>query len=233
MTMTEGEKRFASIKDKARKLIHDDAKQDAHIIKERVADRNNAQFFRDQPNDAYSSMQNMVSSRSLNETTMNDDDSEERLYSAIDSKMNALMEKNNVTGYNNVTPEVKNKNLPKEILESFGNNYIDQSVFDPNMSVLTKMGIQGDSLAEEVQKKQPIVEQQSKIDYGLIKDIVENAVKKYITALGKKMLTENKAVNENNEINAIQFTGKKFVFVTKGGDLFESNLKFIKNVNNK
>ena len=84
-----------------------------------------------------------------------------------------------------------------------------------------------------MQKKQPIVEQQSKIDYGLIKDIVENAVKKYITALGKKMLTENKAVNENNEINAIQFTGKKFVFVTKGGDLFESNLKFIKNVNNK
>ena len=45
---------FNAIKDKARKMIADDAKKDAHIIKERQRDRNNPAFFKDQPTDAYS-----------------------------------------------------------------------------------------------------------------------------------------------------------------------------------
>ena len=46
------------------------------------------------------------------------------------------------------------------------------------------------------------------------------------------MLNENKTSDDTN-IKAVQFTGDKFVFVTKGGDLYEAKMTYIKNVNKK
>ena len=47
---------FKEALQKAKKMIHNDAKNDAHIIRERVADRNQAKYYRDQPSDAFSSI---------------------------------------------------------------------------------------------------------------------------------------------------------------------------------
>jgi len=228
-------RKFEAAKNKARQMIHNDAKQDAHIIKERTADRNNPKYYGDQPRDAFSNVQSIVSENKMDAQSF--DDSEERLYSAMDSKMNAFMENKKTQGVNNVVaPTIKNNRLPKEIIESFSKNYISQDAFNPNMSVLETMGIEGDPLKEEAQmnnnnhnniSSSPV----QKIDYELIKNIVEGAVKKYINALGKKMLTENKN-QDNDGIKAVQFTGDKFKFVTKEGNLYEAKLTFIKNINN-
>ena len=107
--------KFEAAKNKARKLIHEDAKQDAHIIKERMADRNNSKFFRDQPNDSFVSM----SSAQINE---NDNEYGE-MYSAMDSKMNQFLESrktanNSSNGISVISrPTKKKKSLQKEILE--------------------------------------------------------------------------------------------------------------------
>ena len=232
--------KFAAIKDRARKMIHDDAKQDSHIIKERQMDRektyrslksSGAAISTGFDNLAPSYGSNGTSIGALNEAYSDDNNA---LYNAMDNKMKQFMESRNLGQSQAVTkaPTQVNKSLPKEILESFSTNYIDQSAFDPNRSVLDSMGITNNEQSVVEQRATQQVQtpvSNSKIDYELIKSIVESSVKKYIGALSKKMLTENK-VNEGNEINAIQFTGKKFVFVTKNGDMYESNLKFIKNV---
>ncbi len=218
--------KFNAIKEKARKMIHEDAKADSHIIKARVADRNNPAFFSDQPNDAYSKVASYNTSSNINEN-YSYDDSEERLYADIDKRIEQLSN----TGNNQQQPimqtEQINKSLPKEILESFSKNYIDQSVFDPNRSVLDKLGIKGDNTQQTIRENKSV---EGKIDYEMIKAIVESSVKKYVTALGKKMLTENKSVTNLDEINAIQITDKKIAIVTKSGNLYEGKLEFKKNI---
>lgn len=220
--------KFEAIKNKARKMIHEDAKQDAHIIKARQADRNNPAFFRDQPADAYSQVTSFNNSSSQPITESYDDDNDNALFSAMDKKMGAYMENRQAPqmNYQTQAPTQVNKGLPKEILESFSNNYIDQSVFDPNRSVLDRMGITGNE--QQIQTESTQVRQQTtnvgKIDYELIKSIVESSVKKYVNALGKKMLTEN------NELAMVQVGNKKINLVTKSGDLYEADLKFVKNI---
>ena len=227
--------KFDAIKNKARKMIHEDAQKDSHIIKARQADRNNPAFFRDQPVDAYSQMTSL--NGSSNSSMINEsayvDDSEDKLGAAMDNRMKQYSENRQTQPSMAVSqaPMQVNKNLPKEILESFSNNYIDQSAFDPNMSVLDKMGITG---GNEQPMQESYVPQQSqstaKVDYEMIKAIVESSVKKYVNALGKKMLNENKSVTNLDEINAIQITDKKIAIVTKSGNLYEGKLQFVKNV---
>ena len=88
--------KFEAIKNKARKMIHEDAKQDAHIIKARQADRNNPAFYRDQPTDAYSQVTSFNGSpqENINESYM--DNSEEKLYAAMDDKMKKYYENKQV-----------------------------------------------------------------------------------------------------------------------------------------
>lgn len=226
--------KFAAIKDKARKLIHEDAKQDSHIIKARQADRNNPAFFRDQPTDEYSQVTSFNGSASQNINESYEDNSEEKLYAAMDDRMKQYSQSKQQTqqqySVQAQSPVQINKGLPREILESFSNNYIDQSVFDPNRSVLDTMGISGDNVKTVQENNISKAQTNYKIDYELIKNIVENSVKKYVNALGKKMLTENKSVNNLDEINAIQITDKKIAIVTKSGNLFEGKLTFVKNI---
>lgn len=223
---------FNAVKDRARKMIHDDAKKDAHIIRERQRDRNNPKYFEGQPNDAYSNVTSLAGSSSQNTITESYvDDSEDRLGAAMDSRMKNFMENRQVpqmqVPMQTQTPTVVNKGLPREILESFSNNYIDQSVFDPNRSVLDRIGVTNgqQQITETVQTYQPVQQNVGgSVDYELIKSIVESAVKKYVNALGKKVLTEN------NDLSMIQVGEKKINLVTKSGDIYEAQLKFVKNI---
>ena len=223
---------FNAVKDRARKMIHDDAKKDAHIIRERQRDRNNPKYFEGQPNDAYSNVTSLAGSSSQNTITESYvDDSEDRLGAAMDSRMKNFMENRQMpqmqVPVQTQTPTMVNKGLPREILESFSSNYIDQSVFDPNRSVLDRIGVTNgqQQITETVQTYQPVQQNVGgSVDYELIKSIVESAVKKYVSALGKKVLTEN------NDLSMIQVGEKKINLVTKSGDIYEAQLKFVKNI---
>lgn len=223
---------FNAVKDRARKMIHDDAKKDAHIIRERQRDRNNPKYFEGQPNDAYSDVTSLAGGSSQNTITESYvDDSEDKLGAAMDSRMKNFMENRQMpqmqVPVQTQTPTMVNKGLPREILESFSNNYIDQSVFDPNRSVLDRIGVTNgqQQITETVQTYQPVQQTAGgNVDYELIKSIVESAVKKYVNALGKKVLTEN------NDLSMIQIGEKKINIVNKNGDIFEAQLKFVKNI---
>ena len=233
--------KFEQIKNKARKMIHEDAKSDSAIIKERQMDRERTyRSLKGSSAPAITGFENIATSYGSNGTSISrinenysDDNSEERLYAAMDNRMKQYSENRQAQPSMAVSqaPMQVNKNLPKEILESFSNNYIDQSAFDPNMSVLDKMCITG---GNEQPMQESYVPQQSqstaKVDYEMIKAIVESSVKKYVNALGKKMLNENKSVTNLDEINAIQITDKKIAIVTKSGNLYEGKLQFVKNV---
>ena len=234
--------KFEAIKNKARKMIHEDAKSDSSIIKERQLDRERTyKSLKGSGVAAATGFENIAPSYGSNGTSMSrinetySDDNDNALYEAMDKQMEQYNMNRSQNSYQQPQMQVPaqvNKGLPKEILESFSNNYIDQSVFDPNKSVLDKLGIGGDPLQqqnENTQPRQQISTSGGKVDYELIKSIVESSVKKYINAFGKKMLTENKSTTLD-EINAIQITDKKIAIVTKSGNLYEGKLEFKKNI---
>ena len=226
---------FNAVKDRARKMIHSDAQKDAHIIRERQRDRNNPKYFEGQPNDAYSNVTSLAGGSSQNTITESYvDDSEDRLGAAMDSRMKNFMENRQMpqmqVPVQTQTPTMVNKGLPREILESFSNNYIDQSAFDPNRSVLDRIGVTNgqQQITETVQTYQPVQQTAGgNVDYELIKSIVESAVKKYVNALGKKVITEN------NDLSMIQVGEKKINLVTKAGDVYEATLIKKYNVKDK
>lgn len=75
------------------------------------------------------------------------------------------------------------------------------------------------------------VQQQSSIDYSLLKLIIEEAVKKSTAALSKKLITEAKDNQDKNNNLSVMNIGKEFSFITKNGDLYKAKLTFIKNIN--
>lgn len=229
--------KFDAIKNKARKMIHEDAKQDSAIIKERQQDRERTyRSLKESGAAVATGFENIAPSYGSNGTSIGrineayDDDNNDALYSAMDNRMNQFMEGRQTQPQIPIqqSPTQINKGLPKEILESFSNNYIDQSVFDPNRSVLDRIGVSNDQpIIENTNQPQHQTTAGGKVDYELIKSIVESTVKKYINALGKKML------NENNDLAMIQVGDKKINIVTRDGNLFEAKLEFKKNIKSK
>ena len=138
-----------------------------------------------------------------------------------------------------------NSKLPKEILESFKTKQIDPSPlgYGVSSSILDEVNYrtQGKLYKEETksQTQQPqkqIVEttqptNNSNVDYSMIKMIVEECMRKYVGTLKKTILNESKS-NSSDELQAMKI-GDRFSFITKNGDLYEAELKFIKNLNNK
>ena len=139
-----------------------------------------------------------------------------------------------------------NSKLPKEILESFKTKQIDPSPlgYGVSSSILDEVNYrtQGKLYNEETntqpqaKPKQQLVENvqiptnATNVDYSMIKMIVEDCMRKYVSSLKKTIINESK--NSNDELQALKI-GDKFSFITKNGDLFEAELKFIKNLNNK
>jgi hypothetical protein len=138
-----------------------------------------------------------------------------------------------------------NSKLPKEILESFKTKQIDPSPlgYGVSSSILDEVNYrtQGKLYNEETkpqvqQSKKQIIEatqptNNSNVDYSMIKMIVEDCMRKYVGSLKKTILNESKT-NNNDELQAMKI-GDRFSFITKNGDLYEAELKFIKNLNNK
>lgn len=138
-----------------------------------------------------------------------------------------------------------NSKLPKEILESFKTKQIDPSPlgYGVSSSILDEVNYrtQGKLYNEETkpqvqQSKKQIIEttqptNNSNVDYSMIKMIVEDCMRKYVGSLKKTILNESKT-NSNDELQAMKI-GDRFSFITKNGDLYEAELKFIKNLNNK
>ena len=245
-----GLKNFNDVKERARNLIHNDAKKDAHIIKERNNDRAKTYSSLKGGWVGGDSFDNIASSYGNSNSTIaslqeNYQDDDNGLNAAIDSKIASLIENRKATQTPQAIMPTKmpkniNTKLPKEILESFSKNFIDQSKLS-NVSVLDTLGVQLPQeekvIKEHVETPSNVIEvaeANGKVDYELIKNIVESSVKKYMAAYTKKIISESKtSLNEENGLAAIQFTGDKFVFVTKKGDLYEATLKFKKNVNDK
>ena len=129
--------------------------------------------------------------------------------------------------------------LPREILESFKQNPIDESMLYGSMdgggslSMLNEdIPIQQPKAVESTQV--PIVQQvaSAQIDYPMIRTIVEDVVRKYTQALNKKIVNENKAQVNLNEVNTVTL-GKSFKFLAKNGDIYEAKLTKIGNINDK
>ena len=140
-----------------------------------------------------------------------------------------------------------NSKLPKEILESFKTKQIDATPlgYGVSSSILDEVNYrtQGKLYKEETtstpQPQQQIIETvqatptvQTNVDYSMIKMIVEECMRKYVGSLKKTILNESKNYISTDELKAMKI-GDKFSFITKNGDLYEAELKFIKNLNKK
>lgn len=145
------------------------------------------------------------------------------------------------------TSRKPNKNVPNTIYEQIVNNPIDMEDQDIISSLFSDVSVSNTNEAQEPKQShaqkpsqlvsrpnpQPIIENAPAVDYSMIKMIVEGTMKKYINALAKKLITEEKErAPYTDEINIIQL-GKKFQILTKDGNLYSANLKFIKNINQK
>lgn len=133
----------------------------------------------------------------------------------------------------------RNSKLPREIVESMTNNPIDTSVLDVNRSVLETSGVipgvpaqkkrNATTINEQVAYNQTPAQQQQ-VDYSLIKSIVEECVRKYTSAVTKKVIKECKESSGMNELKAMK-VGNKFSFITENGDVYEATLKYKRNIN--
>jgi hypothetical protein len=163
--------------------------------------------------------------------------------------------KNNINelNVNNIKPEkivaASNKSkLPKEVLESIRKNPINLAIPAElgGGSVLDGLGLvpkqqqpQRQQIAEQqVSTPQSIVPQyqqmqQVSIDYNAIRVIVDESVKKYMTALKKSLLSEGKENITKTDTVKYMVVGDKLQLLTDDGDLYEAELKFKKNVKRK
>lgn len=128
-------------------------------------------------------------------------------------------------------------NVPSVILESFKKNPINE--YDS----LGMLGEQSDSSVLDIidngsksrkriaESEKPVVQTTSVgIDYPMIRTIVEDTVKKQMSAFTKKILNEGRG--EMNELSTISI-GKTFKFLGKNGDIFECAMKKIGNIYDK
>ena len=130
--------------------------------------------------------------------------------------------------------------LPTEIIESFKTLQINPNYgYNGNESILDKVNAEsGGKLFENNDIKNdspkevtvtPNINQQ--IDYSMIKMIVEDCLRKQLSAIKKTMISENvNKTNDGNTIKAMKL-GNKFSFITENGDIYEAKLKYISNIN--
>ena len=130
------------------------------------------------------------------------------------------------------------RHMPKAVLESFRQNPGKEA----SISVLGGLDIsqfqqqpQKPIVQEQSIQQHPAMAQVGGIDYSLLKTIINEAVqenvKKYMSALSKKLISEGIG-GKGNEIQAIKI-GKKLSIITENGDIYSSSLQKIGNVRDK
>ena len=123
--------------------------------------------------------------------------------------------------------------LPREILESFKSNKIESDPLMANNSSVLDLALPKEELVVEERVPQPTERPQvsSGVDYSIIKMIVEESVRKYMSSLGKKIITESK--NTSNGLNSMINIDGGFKFLTKNGDIYEAKLVKKGNIHDK
>ena len=241
---------FAAIKQKAinskaRKLIHQDALQDSHIIAERQRDRGN--FLKNSKSlagDAFDMMEDSYS-KSQKTPLIDEEIGQAGLQyeQMLEARMNKLRQGANQKSMNNGLGLINNNRqtqdlpraaqfLPKEITEAFKQNAIGHEQFNSNNEIEEAkqiMQMTNNSLSQKVINEQ----QTNGVDYSLIKTIIEDTVKKYANALNKKIINENKTTAKGNIKNLKSMKiGDKFSFIAENGDIYEAKLTFNSNIKN-
>ena len=150
-------------------------------------------------------------------------------------------------GIDESTPINPNSKMPKAVIESFkrnpgktgnlpsglGGSVLDGFSYDP----VQPSQPQRRMVTEQYQAGMQTMPQTSGIDYSLIKTIIDESVdktvKKYVSALSKKLISEGVGVgNGTNKVDTIML-GNTFNFCDSDGNLYEATLKFKKNIKKK
>ena len=150
-------------------------------------------------------------------------------------------------GIDESTPINPNSKMPKAVIESFkrnpgktgnlpsglGGSVLDGFSYDPVQSSQPQRSM----VAEQRQAGMQTMPQTSGIDYSLIKTIIDESVdktvKKYVSALSKKLISEGVGTGSGaNKVDTIML-GNTFNFCDTDGNLYEATLKFKKNIKKK
>ena len=131
------------------------------------------------------------------------------------------------------------RHMPKAVLESFRQNPGKEASISVlgglDISQFQKQQPQKNVVQEHMVQQQPAMTQIGGVDYSLLKTIINEAVqenvKKYMSALSKKLISEGVG-GKGNEIQAIKI-GKKLSIITENGDIYSSSLQKIGNVRDK
>ena len=131
------------------------------------------------------------------------------------------------------------RHMPKAVLESFRQNPGKEASISVlgglDISQFQKQQSQKNVVQEQMVQQQPAMTQIGGVDYSLLKTIINEAVqenvKKYMSALSKKLISEGVG-GKGNEIQAIKI-GKKLSIITENGDIYSSSLQKMGNVRDK
>ena len=131
------------------------------------------------------------------------------------------------------------RHMPKAVLESFRQNPGKEASISVlgglDISQFQKQQPQKNVVQEQMVQQQPAMAQVGGVDYSLLKTIINEAVqenvKKYMSALSKKLISEGVG-GKGNEIQAIKI-GKKLSIITENGDIYSSSLQKMGNVRDK
>ena len=131
------------------------------------------------------------------------------------------------------------RHMPKAVLESFRQNPGKEASISVlgglDISQFQKQQPQKNVVQEHMVQQQQAMTQVGGVDYSLLKTIINEAVqenvKKYMSALSKKLISEGVG-GKGNEIQAIKI-GKKLSIITENGDIYSSSLQKIGNVRDK
>ena len=131
------------------------------------------------------------------------------------------------------------RHMPKAVLESFRQNPGKEASISVlgglDISQFQKQQSQKNVVQEHMVQQQQAMTQIGGVDYSLLKTIINEAVqenvKKYMSALSKKLISEG-AGGKGNEIQAIKI-GKKLSIITENGDIYSSSLQKMGNVRDK
>ena len=131
------------------------------------------------------------------------------------------------------------RHMPKAVLESFRQNPGKEASISVlgglDISQFQKQQSQKNVVQEHMVQQQQTMTQVGGVDYSLLKTIINEAVqenvKKYMSALSKKLISEGVG-GKGNEIQAIKI-GKKLSIITENGDIYSSSLQKMGNVRDK
>ena len=131
------------------------------------------------------------------------------------------------------------RHMPKAVLESFRQNPGKEASISVlgglDISQFQKQQSQKNVVQEHMVQQQQAMTQIGGVDYSLLKTIINEAVqenvKKYMSALSKKLISEGIG-GKGNEIQAIKI-GKKLSIITENGDIYSSSLQKMGNVRDK